>query len=244
MARLLNFLGIVTALAWTGTIAVVTIAAFLVSDRWGHACHRLWGKVCLWLVGVDLALTGEENLPPLGRGFILAPNHESYFDILVLCALPVNFKWVAKEEVGKIPLIGWAVKAMGSFFVRRDGSSRDLNVLKNVETGLQEGHRIVIFPEGTRTLTGELLPFKKGAFRTAQNAGVPLLPVAIQGTYRIADKGKWFPARRHHQVGVRIGTPFFIRPEEDLRGSMARYRELLIRLINEPVNAGAKSKPL
>jgi len=242
MVWILNLLSVLAAVVWTGIVATLTLIAFIFSERTGHYFHRLWGKGILWLMGVDLTVEGQENIPAEG-GLILAPNHESYFDIFVICSLPVNFKWVAKAELKNIPLIGWAMRIMGCYFVQRDGSSRDLNVLKGVEQGLRAGGRILIFPEGTRTRTGELLPLKKGAFRTAQNAGVPLIPIAIQGTGRIARPGQ-LPKRRGHKVGVRIGQPFVVKADEELRPSMDSYRALLLKLLQAPVNASANSKRL
>lgn len=242
MVWILNLLSVIAALIWTGIIAILTLVAFLFSETAGHYFHRLWGRGCLWLLGVELDIEGADNIPPAG-GLILAPNHESYFDIFVICSLPVNFKWVAKAEIRNIPLVGWAMRIMGCYFVRRDGSGKDLNVLKGVEAGLRTGGRILIFPEGTRTRTGELLPFKKGAFRTAQNAGVPLVPIAIQGTGRIAPPGK-LPKKRGHRVGVRIAPPFKIEPGADLRPVMDAYRAILLNLLQTPVNASANSKPL
>jgi 1-acyl-sn-glycerol-3-phosphate acyltransferase len=180
---------------------------------------------------IDVEIRGLQNLPWRGSA-IIAPNHQSGFDILVLAALPIDFKWVAKEEVGRIPFVGWAVKSMGTFFVKRDKSGHDLNVMKEVEEGLKKGKNVIIFPEGTRTRTGELLPFKKGAFRTAQNTGIPLCPVAIQGTYEIVPPGQ-IPSHRGHQVTVRVGEPFSIPPGADLGQAMEEYRKVLMRLLEE-----------
>ncbi len=146
MVQILNLLSVLAALVWTAVVASLTLLAFLLSEKAGHYFHRLWGTGCLKLLGVDLTVEGEENIPATG-GLILAPNHESYFDIFVICALPVNFKWVAKAEIRNIPLIGWAMRIMGCYFVRRDGGKGDLNVLKGVEEGLRDGGRILIFPE-------------------------------------------------------------------------------------------------
>ncbi len=236
MTKAINLLGILATLIWTGVIAIIAVPVFLFSEKLGHVCHRAWGRYSLALLGIRLSIEGIENLPHEG-GFILAPNHESYFDILVMSALPIDFKWVSKQEVKRIPFIGWTMKAMRCFFVRRDSSGHDLNVMRDIENGLKSGKGIVLFPEGTRTRTGELLPFKKGAFRTAQNSVVPLIPIALQGTRAIAQAGK-LPERRGMKVGVRIGKPFVVGPHEPIPQAMVRYREILTQLIADRVNSG------
>ncbi len=164
---------------WTGVSAILVVLSSFVSESLMMDAHRLWAKGCLWIIGIHVRFEGLENLPR-DHSVILAPNHASLFDILVLGAMPFNFKWLSKDEARKIPFVGWGMKRLGAFFVKRDRSGHDLNVLKGVEDGLRAGYSVVIFPEGTRTRTGQLLPLKKGAFKAAQNSGAPLLPVAIR----------------------------------------------------------------
>lgn len=235
MVRLVNQLIVVIAfalgIAWSFLCSFVAIPTFLVSFKAGSAIHRLFARGWFFLLGIHLHVEGEENLPDRG---ILAPNHESMFDIVVLAALPANFRWISKEQVGKIPIIGWAMWAMGCYFLKRDRSGHDLNVLKVVEDGLKEGAMVVIFPEGTRSRSGELLPLKKGAFRTAINAGVPVIPIAIRGTRDIAPPGH-IPERRGHHVRVSIGAPLFPGDYSSLEDYMDSYRRKLEGLLHSMV---------
>lgn len=198
-----------------------------------------FGKAFMWLYGVELEIIGTENIPEDGKGIILAPNHESTFDIFILSSLPYKLRWISKIEVAYLPFIGWAMKAMGCYFVRRDKSGHDLAVMKKVEDDLKNGTRIVMFPEGTRTRTGELLPFKKGAFRTAQNAGICLLPVAITGTRTVAP-ARGVPTHRGHKVKIRFGKPFSVQPG-DLAPSIVEYRKTLSNLLQEDRGKGYDS---
>jgi 1-acyl-sn-glycerol-3-phosphate acyltransferase len=173
---------------------------------------------------------GLENLPPRG---VLAPDHQSLLDIIVLASLPTGIRWISKKEVASIPFLGWALRASGCYFVKRDRSGGDLNVMREVEEGLQKGELVLIFPEGTRTRTGELLPLKKGAFKTATNAHVPVCPIAVSGTYEIAPPGKLLPVKWGHRVIVRIGHPMPLDPKLPLADSMEQFRQNLQRLLEQ-----------
>jgi 1-acyl-sn-glycerol-3-phosphate acyltransferase len=216
---------------WTVMVGIVTILSFVFSERWGHFFHRLWAKGVCWLVGIHVETYFDASLPQ-GTGYLLAPNHQSLWDIPVIASLPINFKWISKREVGRIPVVGWAMKAQGSFFVDRRRTGQDINVLREVEAGLRAGACVLIFPEGTRTRTGELLPFKRGAFRAAENTGAPLVPVAISGTYAIAPPYK-LPVRRGHRVQVRIGPPIQVPRHGDIAQASEVFRAELLRLLQE-----------
>jgi 1-acyl-sn-glycerol-3-phosphate acyltransferase len=153
------------------------------------------------------------------------------FDILVVATLPITFRWISKVQVGRIPFLGAAMRAMNTYFVRRDHSAGDLEIMKQVEKGLREGYSVVVFPEGTRTRTGQLLPFKKGAFRISQNAGCLVVPIGIFGTFGIAPAGK-LPVRWGHRVVINIGDAFQV-PPGSIEKSVEIFRDRIVNLINE-----------
>jgi 1-acyl-sn-glycerol-3-phosphate acyltransferase len=221
---------------WTAVMTVGVRLGALVSPRWAHVPHRWWGVVTCRLFGIVVTFEGLEHLAPFrdaakrgAPGAILAPNHESLFDIFVLASMPFDFAWIAKVEVRRIPIIGTALRGLGCFFLRRDGSSRDILTLKAVEDGLRRGQSVVIFPEGTRTRTGQLLPFKKGAFRTALEAGAPIVPIRLRGTFTIAPAGT-VPNRIGHHVHVHVGAPIVPKPDDTVDGLLERYRAALLAL--------------
>lgn len=226
---MLDRLCLFLAIIHSAVVSTLSVPFFILFPRLGQKFQQLFGLGWIWLMDVKVTRLGVDNLPTSG-GAILAPNHESMFDIPLLCSLGYPLCWLSKEEVGKIPFVGWSMKAMGCYFVKRNRSGHDLNVMKDAEDGIKHGASIVIFPEGTRTRTGDLLPFKKGPFKTAQNTGAPLIPIAITGTFQIAPPGNW--PSRGHQVIIRIGSPLFISPEEPLESAQRRYRENLINLLS------------
>jgi len=226
---MLNKLCLFLAIVHSALISSLSVPFFLFVPSLGQKFQQFFGWGWIWLMGIRVEVHGRENLPRVG-GAILAPNHESMFDIPLLCSLGHPLCWLSKEEVGRVPFVGWAMKAMGCYFVKRNRSGHDINVMKEVEDGITQGACVVIFPEGTRTRTGALLPFKKGAFKTAQNTGAPLIPIAISGTYQIAPPGSW--PTRGHSVTLRIGPPLFFSSQESLDSIQTQYRENLIKLLS------------
>ncbi|HSE83573.1 MAG TPA: lysophospholipid acyltransferase family protein [Thermodesulfobacteriota bacterium] len=149
---------------------------------------RPWGYYALKACGVKLDVEGLENLSE--EPCVIMYNHQSAFDIFAFAAaLPIPWKGVMKKEVARIPFVGWVTKMGGHYFVSRDGSIKDINELKKMVERIRSGPSVLIAPEGTRSPDGRLLPFKKGGFVLAMQAGVPVVPMVIYGGNDINPKG-------------------------------------------------------
>ncbi len=133
----------------------------------------------LWRIEV----VGKEHHRPDFRG-VYAPNHASQMDILVLHAVGLRATWVSKTAVFWMPFIGWIMLVSGYIGLRRNDAGSIRSMTRNVEAWLKRGTPVVIFPEGTRSKDGSLLPFKVGAFQIARRAGVDVQPIAVEGTGR------------------------------------------------------------
>lgn len=149
----------------------------------------------LRFVGVGISLTFPpwrlrvEGRWPEGGPFVVVANHQSILDILLLSRLPREMKWVAKEELFRVPWAGWMLRMAGDIPIRRGDAESGGEAIARARGYLARGMSVMIFPEGTRSAKGALLPFKSGAFRLALEAGVPVLPVAVNGTARGMPKG-------------------------------------------------------
>jgi 1-acyl-sn-glycerol-3-phosphate acyltransferase len=126
---------------------------------------------------------------PAGGPFVVVANHMSLLDIVLLSRLPREMKWVGKEELFRIPWIGWMLRLTGDIAVKRGDAESGGEAVARAKAYLARGMSVMIFPEGTRSRDARLLPFKSGAFRLAIEAGVPVLPVAVWGTATGLKKG-------------------------------------------------------
>ncbi|WP_242393968.1 lysophospholipid acyltransferase family protein [Anaeromyxobacter oryzisoli] len=125
-----------------------------------------------------------------GKGpYVVVANHQSMLDILLLSHIPKEMKWVAKEELFRTPWVGWMLRMTGDIAVRRGDPESGGEALAKAKAYLSRGMSVMMFPEGTRSTKGTMLPFKSGAFRLAIDAGVPVLPIAVSGTAHGLPKG-------------------------------------------------------
>jgi 1-acyl-sn-glycerol-3-phosphate acyltransferase len=197
----------------------------------------------LRFVGVAISKTfppwrlGIEGAWPEGGPFVVVANHQSMLDILLLSRLPREMKWVAKEELFRIPWVGTMLRMSGDIAIRRGDPDSGGEALARAKAYLARGMSVMIFPEGTRSRTGALLPFKSGAFRLALDARVPVLPVAVHGTARGMPKGgPWVnPCRARARILAPVAVEPYaddaIRLRDDVRARIqAAERELAAAL--------------
>ena len=165
---------------------------------------------------------------------IFMGNHQGYFDILALfIAIPQRFSWIAKEELFRIPIFGHSMSRAGYVPLDRGDGRRALKSMDAAAAIIRGGRSVVIFPEGTRTRDGKLLPFKKGAFLLAAKAGVPIVPVTINGSFEITSKN---PV--HLNPGV-----ISVRFSESLAsiGAAAQERDRLMEEVRMTIERGLEN---
>ncbi len=195
-------------------------------------CQRQWSQSSMRGLGITAEVSGGEHVP---EGAVMyASNHQSLLDILVLGAtLPGDIKWATKRSIMNVPFLGWHLRLAGHVPVDRDAGSRAAaETIERFREKLVAGERLLVFPEGTRSPDGEVQGFKNGGFYAAVRAGVPVVPVALDGTFFMmrkhaadtgdtADRGEW--DKRH--VRVKIGRPIQPPSEGKERARVERLRD-------------------
>ena len=164
-----------------GTVSLLG-SVFDAQGRWQHACARTWSWLILKTSGIRVRVEGLEHAN-LAQTAIYCVNHQSAMDIPVLYAsLPVQFRFVAKRSLFNMPFMGWHLRRSGHIPVDRDRPREALKSMKRVAQEIREGKSVLLFPEGHRSRNGQLLPFKAGSFYIAILAGVPIVPITLNGT--------------------------------------------------------------
>ncbi len=172
-------------------------------------CERfadVWSRCLLRVAGVRLRVEGLENFQ-VSSPQVIVSNHQSWFDVFsIVAAFRHGIRFVAKKELARIPIFGRAWQVCGHISIDRGDRSSAFESLKVAgEQVREQASHIVIFPEGTRSRTGKLMQFKKGAFILAIEAGVPILPVAVIGSRGVMPKGSW--RITPGEIVVRVGEP-------------------------------------
>ncbi|HET8947727.1 MAG TPA: lysophospholipid acyltransferase family protein [Candidatus Polarisedimenticolia bacterium] len=201
------FLLIPVVVIATLVLGTLAIAACLVvpGGRALMPLARLWSRLVLWAAGVSYEASYDAGIPR-DRPAVYASNHQSLFDIPVLVlTMPVDFRMVAKKSLLYVPVFGWALWLAGFLFIDRSNRERAIRTLDQAAGRLRRGTSIVVFAEGTRSPDGTLLPFKRGGFVLAIQAGVPVIPVSLRGGNAILPKGSLHP--RPGRMQAVFGAP-------------------------------------
>jgi 1-acyl-sn-glycerol-3-phosphate acyltransferase len=217
----------------TATVAPLAIAAATVLGPTHPVLSQLYreyARVALTGFGAKVRSVGEKGLNPRRR-YVFVANHASNLDALaILVSLPRHgVRFVAKRELGSVPLFGPALRATGNVFVERAGTQRDLAALDTAQRDLMKHISVLFFAEGTRSETGEVGPFKRGAAAFALKAQLELVPIGVAGTHEILPRG--VEVMRGGSIGVAIGKPL------PTKGHGLEERDALTHLLRDAVLA-------
>jgi 1-acyl-sn-glycerol-3-phosphate acyltransferase len=218
-------------LLWFPMLLIVRLLTFPF-DRPGYAAGYLFRRIGPAMASLNpmWRFRYSGRIPPNPRNpYVVVSNHESFADILLISHLPWEMKWLSKAELFRIPVMGWMMWLAGDIPVKRGFGPSALEAMERCRQVLRERVSVMIFPEGTRSRTAELLPFKDGAFRLAIEAGVPILPLAVSGTRTALPKHDW-------RFGKSVGEVRVLDPVEtsgltlaDVPALKARVRETIVR---------------
>ena len=216
---------------WTLFIVLTAFPISLLGEDVVHRWGIIWGRGILLLTGLKIKVHGSEHIPE--RSAVYVVNHQSNFDIPILYAgLPLQFRWMAKQELFNIPLFGPAMRRCGYIPIDRSDRRKAMQSMNEAAKQIRDGASVIIFPEGTRSPDGQLQEFKKGGFLIAVKAQVPVVPVAIKGSFNVMSKN----SLRIHGGDIEVE----IFPPIETAGMKNAETEQLMEKVRQPISAKMK----
>ena len=209
---------------------LAALFSILVSPSSGSFMGRCWAKITCFITPVSVFVKGKPNVKS-NKSYIIVANHQTGYDIFLLYGfLPIDFKWLMKRELRKIPFIGYASEKVGHIFIDRSSPKSVIASLQLAKKKLVNGNSVLIFPEGTRSHSREMLPFKKGAFKLAFDLGLDILPVTIHDSYKIKGENCFeiLPGVAGLTIHPEIET---MKYADNLDGLMDATREVIERAL-------------
>ena len=219
---------VVLSSAWAGTTMAVMCSISRHPDWWSTFASRWWARIILATALIPVEVKGREHIVR-GESYIFAANHQGAFDIFLICGyLNVPFRWMMKRALEKVPFLGWGCKHAGYVFVDKSNPGAVRRTYRQAEQILLSGTNLMMFPEGSRSADGRMMPFRKGAFMLAEEMKMPVIPMTINGSYDILPKGKKLRLIKRHKLSLTIHKPIFFEDGEALREEC--YRSILSAL--------------
>lgn len=189
----------------------------------------IWSRLTCWLALCRVRVRGREHIDSK-QSYVFVSNHQGAFDIFLIYGfLGVPIKWVMKAGIGKIPFVGAACRAAGFIFVDNSSAKAAARSVKEAERALKGGGSVVVFPEGSRTYDGKMIRFKKGAFQIAVDQQLPIVPITLNGPFRVLPIGSLNVKR--HPMEMVIHPPFPLKEQynsgKELQQTADRTRDII-----------------
>lgn len=215
------------------TALTVAIGSILFGGRiWGYYPAMIWSRLMAWLTFVRVTVSGRENVSK-GTSYVFVANHQGAYDIFSIYGwLGHNFKWMMKKGLQKIPLVGYACLRAGHIYVDKSSPTAIRHTMEKAEKQLAGGMSVVVFPEGTRSHTGRLGTFKRGAYMLATEFGLPVVPITIDGSYDVMPLSAKLPRPGH--IHLTIHKPIIAQDNKhDLTALMQQSRDAIASSLPE-----------
>ncbi|MBQ8047543.1 MAG: 1-acyl-sn-glycerol-3-phosphate acyltransferase [Prevotella sp.] len=203
--------------------AITTIVGCTLGDGhfWGYYPGRLWSQFIVRILLLPVRVEGRERLEK-SQSYVFVANHQGAFDIFLIYGfLGRNFKWMMKQSLRRIPLVGRACQAAHHIFVDKRGPSKVRQTYDEARKTLQGGMSLVVFPEGSRTFTGHMGKFRRGAFMLASDLQLPVVPLTINGSFQVKPRTRDIYWVFRHPLSLTIHEP--LTPSGDAEADVQRF---------------------
>ena len=217
------------------TSLITIFGGFINAHVFGYYPGRIWSKVVLRVLLLPIHVEGREHLQPR-QSYVFVANHQGPVDIFLIYGyLGRNFKWMMKKALRKMPLVGVACEKARHIFVDKSGPKAIKETIDKARATLQNGTSLVVFPEGSRTFTGHMGLFRKGAFQLADDLQLPVVPVTIDGSFDVLTRMAGFNFVHWHPLRLVIHEP--IPPvgegKEDIKHTMEEAYRVIMNSLPE-----------
>lgn len=235
-------------LAFIATVltALVTIVGSFVGSAhfWGYYPGKIWSQFICNVLLLPVKVEGRENIDHK-QSYVFVANHQGPMDIFLIYGyLGRNFKWMMKKSLRKMPLVGYACEKARHIFVDKSGPKKIKQTIENARNTLQHGTSLVVFPEGSRTFTGHMGRFKKGAFQLADELGLPVVPLTIDGSFDVLTRMAGFNFVHRHKMRLIIHKPIFPtgQGEENVKHAMEQSYDTIMAGLPEKYQGYVENK--
>lgn len=204
-------------------------------EYWGNFSGRWWGRSLVWLSLLPLKVEGRENIKP-GQSYVFVANHQGCYDIFVLFGfINVPIRWMMKEELRKVPFVGKSCEVSGQIFVDNRTRGKVKATYTQARESLRGGTSLMVFPEGRRTFTGKMSPFRRGAYLLADELQLPVVPITLNGPFHVMPRQRDFHFARWHRLTVTIHEPIMPigQGHDNVQHLMDRSREAINSALEE-----------
>ena len=199
-----------------------------------HQYSCFWASTYTWITPWwRVTIKGKEKIEP-GKAYVLVSNHQSSVDIVLLYRLFVHFKWVAKKELFRVPIIGWNMTGNRYIALRRGKRTSIFRMMNDSIKNIKAGSSVLIFPEGTRSEDSNIKNFKEGAFKLAIDSQTPIIPIVLDGTgFALPKKGFEFQGKQHFRIHILDEIQVDSYSENDIKSLTKNVQAIMTKELEE-----------
>lgn len=225
------------------TALVTAVGGLFNAHFWGYYPGKLWSRLVCRVLLLPISVEGREHIDH-HQSYVFVANHQGPMDIFLIYGyLGRNFKWMMKKSLRKMPLVGFACERARHIFVDKSGPKKIKETIENARATLQGGTSLVVFPEGSRSFTGHMGFFRKGAFQLADDLQLPVVPVTIDGSFDVLTRMAGVSFVHRHRMRLVIHEPIFptSHSPEDVKQTMEQAYNVIMADLPEKYQGYVKN---